>query len=212
MNHIENLFIFKGLADDQIKNIIKSFDSPIEFKKNDIIYSADNFPFAIGYILEGSAVAVTNNKNNVHMRSFEKGACFGAAAIFGGNEIYVSTITAKSDAKILFISEKKLKSIFLKYPQASINYIEFLSDKVRFLNKKLSVISCSNAEDTVLKYLLSVCDSDNNAKIPKSMTLLAKTLGLGRATLYRSLESLEKDGLILRENNNIKVIKNEKNS
>ena len=83
---------------------------------------------------------------------------------------------------------------------------------MRFLNKKLSVISCSNAEDTVLKYLLSVCDSDNNAKIPKSMTLLAKTLGLGRATLYRSLESLEKDGLILRENNNIKVIKNEKNS
>ena len=42
----------------------------------------------------------------------------------------------KTDAKILFISEKKLKSIFLKYPQASINYIEFLSDKVRFLNKK----------------------------------------------------------------------------
>ena len=44
------------------------------------------------------------------------------------------------------------------------------------------------------------------------MTLLAKTLGLGRATLYRSLDNLERDGIILRENNNIKVIKNEKNS
>lgn len=212
MNGIENLFLFKGLSDNEKNEIIKSFDSPTLYKKNEIIYSADNFPFAIGFIIEGSAIAVTNNKNNVHMRSFQKGACFGAAAIFGGNEIYVSTITAKSDAKILFISEEKLKNIFLKYPKTSINYIEFLSDKVRFLNKKLSVISCSNAEDTLMKYLISVTDSDNNAKIPDSMTLLAKTLGLGRATLYRCLESLEKDGLILRENNNIKVIKNEKNS
>lgn len=212
MNGIENLFLFNGLSDTEKNEIIKSFDLPTDFKKNDIIYSADNFPYAIGYVLSGTAIAVTNNDNNVHMRSFQKGCCFGAAAIFGGKDGYVSTITAKSDAKILFISEEKLKGIFLKYPNAAINYIEFLSDKIRFLNEKLSVISCTNAEDTVLKYLISVADSENNAVIPKSMTLLAKTLGLGRATLYRCFESLEKDGLILRENNNIKVIKNEKNS
>lgn len=212
MNGIENLFLFNGLSDTEKNEIIKSFDLPTDFKKNDIIYSADNFPYAIGYVLSGTAIAVTNNDNNVHMRSFQKGCCFGAAAIFGGKDGYVSTITAKSDAKILFISEEKLKGIFLKYPNAAINYIEFLSDKIRFLNEKLSVISCTNAEDTVLKYLISVADSENNAVIPKSMTLFAKTLGLGRATLYRCFESLEKDGLILRENNNIKVIKNEKNS
>ena len=212
MNGIENLFLFNGLSDTEKNEIIKSFDLPTDFKKNDIIYSADNFPYAIGYVLSGTAIAVTNNDNNVHMRSFQKGCCFGAAAIFGGKDGYVSTITAKSDAKILFISEEKLKGIFLKYPNVAINYIEFLSDKIRFLNEKLSVISCTNAEDTVLKYLISVADSENNAVIPKSMTLLAKTLGLGRATLYRCFESLEKDGLILRENNNIKVIKNEKNS
>ena len=212
MNSIENLFLFKGLKDTEKKEIIKSFDSPTEFKKNEIIYSAENFPYAIGYILKGTAIAVTNNKNNLYMRSFDKGSCFGAAAIFGGNNDYVSTITAKSDSGILFIDEEKLKTIFLKYPKTAINYIEFLSDKIRFLNKKLSVISCSNAEDTVYKYLLSVTDGDNNAIIPESMTLLAKTLGLGRATLYRCFDSLEKDGFISRENNNIKVKKNEKNS
>ena len=55
-----------------------------------------------------------------------------------------------------------------------------------------------------------MADSEGNVNSFKSMTLLAKTLGLGRATLYRSLEGLEKDGVILRENNNIKVIKKEK--
>ena len=185
---------------------------PIAFKKNEVIYSADRFPDAIGYVVSGYAVAVTNNGHNIHMRSFEKGCCFGVAAIFGGNENYVSTITAKSDTEILFVTENELKNIFLKYPQTSVNYIEFLSDKIRFLNKKLSVISCGSAEDTVLKYLQTVADSENNAIIPKSMTLLAKTLGMGRATLYRCLEGLEKQGIILRENNIIKVIENEKNT
>ena len=212
MKAIENFFLFKGLEEKEKKNIIKGFNAPLSFKKGDIIYSATQFPDAIGYVVSGEAVAVTNNGHNVHMRTFEKGACFGVAAIFSGNENYVSTITAKSDSQILFISETELRNIFLENPKTAINYIEFLSGKIRFLNTKLSVISCGCAEDTVLKYLISVADSDNNAKIPKSMTLLAKTLGLGRATLYRSLDNLERDGIILRENNNIKVIKNEKNS
>lgn len=212
MKGLDGLFLFKGLTDIQKKDIIGGFMPPIAFKKNEVIYSADRFPDAIGYVVSGYAVAVTNNGHNIHMRSFEKGCCFGVAAIFGGNENYVSTITAKSDTEILFVTENELKNIFLKYPQTSVNYIEFLSDKIRFLNKKLSVISCGSAEDTVLKYLQTVADSENNAIIPKSMTLLAKTLGMGRATLYRCLEGLEKQGIILRENNIIKVIENEKNT
>ena len=79
--------------------------------------------------------------------------------------------------------------------------------EIRFLNNKLSVISCPDAEDTVLKYLSSSSDSDGYAVIPVSMTMLAKMLGLGRASLYRSLDALEQSGNIIRENNKIKVIK-----
>lgn len=212
MKELEKLFIFNGLEECQKNEIVSSFSKPKIYKKNEIIYSATHFPNALGYILNGEAFAVTDNGQNVVMRSFQRGCCFGAASIFGGDDKYVSTITAKTDIEILFISQSELESIFLKYPKTALNYINFLSEKIRFLNTKLNVISCSNAEDTLLKYLVSVCDSQNNAIIPKSMTLLAKSLGLGRATLYRCLDSLEKDGIILRENNTIKVIKNEKNS
>lgn len=44
------------------------------------------------------------------------------------------------------------------------------------------------------------------------MTRFAKTLGLSRATLYRALDILEKNGNIIKENNKLKVIKYEKNS
>ncbi len=211
MKELENLFLFKGLTDEQKKEIVKDFNPTYFFKKGDIIYSSEKFTDALGYILSGKAEAVTNNKHNILMRTFESGCCFGAAAIFGGEKNYVSTITAKCDTAVQFITESQLKSIFLNYPVTALNYIDFLSSKIRFLNKKLSVISCGSTEDTVLKHLISSAGSDNTF-IPKSMTSLAKTLGIGRASLYRSLENLERDGIISRENNIIKVIKNEKNS
>ncbi len=203
---MEEIFLLDGFSEEEKQKITASFKKPISFKKGEIIYSTDSFSNSLGYILNGKAFAVNNNGQGVFMKMFEKGSCFGAAAVFGGGEKYVSTIIAKTDAKVLFIDEEDLKQIFKEHPRTAINYISFLSDKVRFLNKKLSVLSCHNAEDTVLNYLTSVIDSDGYALIPKNMTLFSKTLGIGRATLYRSLERLAENGKILRENNKIKVI------
>ena len=136
--------------------------------------------------------------------------CFGAAALFGGGGKYVSTVAAELPSEIIFLTEKRLTELFKAYPNIAVNYITFLSDKIRFLNEKISVITCQSAEDTVFQYLLSAKNKDGYAMLPQSMTLLAKMLGLGRASLYRSLDRLEQNGYIKRENNEIKVIKNEK--
>ena len=55
------------------------------------------------------------------------------------------------DTEICFITEEMLASLFERHPHAAINYIAFLSDRIRFLNARISVISCSDAENTVLK-------------------------------------------------------------
>lgn len=204
--NVKDLFLLDGFSEEEQNEIIGTFNNPINFKKGDVIYSTDVFSNSLGYIISGKAFAVNNNGQGVFMKTFEKGSCFGAAAVFGGVEKYVSTIIAKTDTEVLFISEDNLKEIFKRKPETAINYISFLSDKVRFLNKKLSVLSCHSAEETVYNYLSSVADSDGYAIIPKNMTLFSKTLGIGRATLYRSFTSLEESGKILRENNRIKVI------
>lgn len=203
---INYLFLLKGLSDLEKTKIISRFESPTSFKKGDIIYSADAFPCALGFVISGKAAAVTNNSDGIYMKSFTAGSVFGAAAIFGNDDSYISTVVANTDMEILFISENTLKEIFTENPKTALNYITFLSDKVRFLNKKLNMISCVSAEDTVYNYLCSIKDSENNAEIPVSMTLLSKMLGLGRATLYRSFDALENSGKIKRENNIIKVI------
>lgn len=203
---LKELFLFNGLTVTDAEKAISLVQAPKHFKKGDVIYSAESFSHAIGYILSGKAVAVANNGSLLHMNTFEKGACFGVAAVFGNETDYVSSVIAKSECEILFITEEELEKIFSLFPVCSINYIKFLSERIRFLNKKLDMLSRPCAEDTVYNYLSSSKDADGIAKIPKSMTLVAKTLGIGRATLYRSLDALENKGKILRENNYIKVI------
>ncbi len=210
MYQIKKLFLFEGLNDEQIQNAVNNFTNAREFKKGEIIYSAEHFSNALCVLLSGKAVAFTNSGKRICMNNFEIGDCFGAAALFGNDKRYVSTVSAKTDIKILFITENELKNLFSKYPIIATNYIRFLTRKIRFLNKKLDVLSCATTEDTVYYYLSSVADSDGYVKIPDNMTRLAKTLGLSRASLYRSFDSLERDNVILRENNLIKVIKNEK--
>lgn len=207
---VEGCFLFDGLQKEEILQIEKTLSSPVSYKKGEIIYRGENFSPALGFVLKGKAFALS--ADSLHMNSFTKGSCFGAAALFGGEKTYVSTIVAEQDTDLLFITEEQLKYIFAVFPKCSLNYISFLSDKVRFLNKKIGLVSTHGSEETLYKYLTSVTDSEGYALLPKSMTLLSKMLGIGRATLYRAIDSLEKSGRILRENNKVKVIKNEKNS
>lgn len=206
MKIIKSLFLFEGLSEKETNEILIKFEKPILFLKNDIIYSKDKYSNALGIVLNGEAAALTSNSEGIYMKSFPKGSVFGAAAVFGNDEHYISTVVAKCDTEILFITEELLREIFALYPKTALNYISFLSDKIRFLNNKLNMISSPTAEDTVYNYLLSIKDSNNLAKPPISMTLLAKMLGLGRASLYRSLDTLEAGGKIQREKNYIKVI------
>ncbi len=207
----DDFFLLNGLEKTEKVEIVSNFSQPVLFKKGDIVYSNQQFSNAIGYIIKGVAVAKSDNQNETHLKNFEKGMSFGAAAVFGGEKNYISTITAKTDLEVLFVTENELLSIFEKYPKTAVNYITFLSEKVRFLNKKLNVVSSSGADNTLYKYLTSQMDSDGEVQIPKNMTLLSKTLGISRASLYRALNSLEMQGSIIKNINKIKVIKNEKN-
>lgn len=210
MTEYDGLFLLNGLSLTEKKEIAALFPDPTHFQAGALICSPESNFNALAFLVSGTAVAVIDNKRQMVMKKFAPGSCFGASALFGGDKSYVSTVLADSAADVLFIDEPTLTAIFAKYPATAVNYISFLSEKVRFLNTKLSVISCPSAEDSVFKYLESSADRDGYARLPGSMTLFSNMLGIGRASLYRSLDTLEESGAIKWENNKIKVIKNEK--
>lgn len=201
MYSIENLFLFDGLSERDKKDILSSFSESKAFAKGQTVYNADSFENALGIFLTGRAEAVSEN---VIKRNFIEGDTFGAASIFGAGEKYISEIVTKTDCIIQFISEKELKQIFEKYPLTSLNYITFLSGKIRYLNQKIRLYTCKGAAAKLYMYLCGNADENNIVQI-NGMTSLARLTSLGRTSLYRAMDELVEGGLIERKNSIIRV-------
>ena len=85
-------------------------------------------------------------------------------------------------------------------PRITKNYISYLSQRILFLNEKISVLSAGTAEERLKLLLLQ------RGSLKCSMTSLSQELNLGRASLYRAIASLESKGIIRQEKNSIVIL------
>ena len=201
MFDLNNWFLLYNIPSEDKTDIIASFSEPKNYKKGEIIYSGDEFERALGVILSGFASA---HGENVLKKTFMQGDTFGAAALFGDTHRYISEITAKTDCTIQFVDENSLRVLFEKYPALSVNYISFLSDRIRFLNSKISLFTCKSASMKVYRLLVDNADENNTVRI-SNMTSLARLTSIGRTSLYRALDELCDEGCISRDGSVITI-------
>lgn len=204
-----DFFLTKDLSEEECKLIEEMVSAPVFYKKGQLVYDEENYKRAIGVVKSGALTVKTNQGENVIIRSLKSGETFGVSAVFGEENRFVSKIYAEKDSEILFLSEETLKQIFVKFPVTVENYIRLLSKKIRFLNSKISLLSVKNAEQRVYEFLCSSSDEKGIAHF-QNMTKLSERLGIGRSSLYRCLDELEKQNLIEKNGKEFKVIDYEK--
>jgi len=201
---LEETFLFDGAA-EALAEVGEA--KIVSYGKGELIYDGASFPRALGVLLRGRAEAVSAARETAVLSAFYPGAVFGAAALFGSREQYVSRIRAVTECAVQFLPEELLERMFLRYPRTALNYIAFLSSRVRLLNGKIAVLEQNDAEGRLYRYLTENCDADGRLPQRLTMTRLAATLNMGRTSLYRSLESLQKKNLIVRTDGKMEVIK-----
>lgn len=197
-----NCFLFLGLTEVEVKNIVSTFCVEETVAKSKEIYKSG----FIGILLSGQATIcrLGDTGNAVTIRNIKRNDVFGAAGIFGEWKKGKSQITTRTDCKVLYISEEALKSIFEKYPQVAVNYITFLSDRIRFLNRRIDAFSAGSTVQKLYEYLVSV-SVDGTANLDFGLAELARRLKMGRSSLYRGLEVLLKNGLVERCKNTYQI-------
>ncbi len=198
---LKNCFLFGG--DTLPQSVVEL--CPEFYNKGERVCDNKRGCNGMGVVLEGRLVAVPNGETRAVLSQFSSGDCFGVAAMFGGNG-YVTKITAARDSKVLFFSEEFLKALFAERPQLAVNYITFLSSRIRLLNQKISLFASADSTARVYSYILSHCDSDGKFDDGGNMSLLAKTLGIGRTTLYREINRLCEQKLINKQNGTYYVL------
>ena len=103
-----------------------------------------------------------------------------------------------------FGCRSRLTEWFDRYPQMAMNYIRFLSGRIRFLNRRLDAFSKNTVPARLMSFLTS--EANGRSVSVKSYTKLSESICISRATLYRALDTLESDGKIRRDRKNIVLL------
>lgn len=197
-NIIRDSVLFKGTDEAIIKALLKENNIIQCVKKGDTIYDTEHFSRSLGIIIEGSCKAEnTAGNKSVILKKFKEGDMFGAAALFTQNENYVSKITAITDCVIVFISQEEAERLVRSDSAFALNYIAFLSDRIRFLNSKIDGFTAKSIEEKVIHGLYSLPKAeDGRTLINSDLRSLANSLNISRASLYRALDNLCREGKI----------------
>ena len=90
----------------------------------------------------------------------------------------------------------------MAHGELALAYIRYLSGRIHFLQRRIDALAEGPAEEKLASFLLSAARPDGkNGWVfeAPSLTRLASSLSVGRATLYRALDAFEQSGIIQRE-------------
>lgn len=199
-------FLFRGLSSEETDMILQELSTE-SFRGGETIYTPEAFKRALGIVAEGEVSVM--KPGGAQLNVIPKGGCFGAAALFDETETefsYVTTLIAHKACQVVFISDEQLSGWFERYPRMAMNYIQFLSGRIRFLNRRIDAFTSSSSEEAILKYLKEKKSGTEEIVITGGYARMARSLSMSRATLYRALAKLESDGLIRKIGNSIFMI------
>ncbi len=198
-------FLFDGLNDEALRAIDGRLTPSVRYRRGEVVYSTDTFRRAVGLIVRGSVIV--RSSGEVVINRLHAGEIFGVAALFDSEQdAYVTEITAAEDTAVRFIPQELMSRLLAEFPSVAERYIRFLSDRVRFLNRKLSALTVGNTENRLYHYLFSHQDEQGTVRLPDTMTELAKALNMGRSSLYRALDTLVQEGILIKVGKTYRIV------
>ena len=190
--------IFSGCDRELLAQVLNGEGCEIiDYAPSESICEPQTLLRKIGIILKGSAIVLSaDSDRKVLLRRFSPGDIFGVSSVFSDESEFVSRISAKSACTVAFIDAPSL-SLLLENDKAVLyNYIGFLSDRIRFLNRRIANYTEDSADERLLYYIREHLDKDGEFSPPGSMTELAHILHVGRSSLYRAFEHLAAQGFL----------------
>lgn len=208
--------LFRGLPPSVLTRILAVSDcTAAEYEKNEVVYDKTNFYRSLGIVLEGRLRVTKENadKRPIVMSTLQRGAMFGAAALFNSEPEYATKITAIERSRVLFLPQRLIKRMIEREPDIAENYIRYLSERILFLNRKIYFLTAGTAEQRLAGFLLDNLAVGEFSEMPMTMHRLADALNMSRASLYRAFDELTASGAVSKQGklvciNNAELLKN----
>lgn len=194
--------LFQNCPEQTVQTALDDPECTVQrFDSGQTLYRPHQFSRCLGVLLSGD-VRVT--RDTLVISVLAPGDLFGAAALFNDREDYATTLTACTSCRVLFLTQALLSRLMDESSLVRDNYIRYLSGRIRFLSGKIQSLAADSVEGRLKQYLLTNL-SPQQPRLDCPATELAKRLGISRASLYRAFETLERQGLIRRQDKAVLV-------
>ncbi len=197
---VEKSFLLRNVPEDGLEFLLNGGHTE-HAGRAQVLYAPQRFRRCLGLVLSGK---VRVSRGEMFVAVLGKGDWFGAAALFNEREEYPSTLTALSECTVLFFPQECVAELMHRWPAAGENYVRYLSERIGFLSDRLNSLAAGSAEEKVEQFLLR--SADETGVFTGSATAMAQALGLGRASIYRAFEALERRGVMTRDGKHIRII------
>ncbi len=197
--------LFASTDRERLLSILESpLCSLVSFSPEEQLLSPENETHSAGILLDGMAeVSTPDPTHTALLRFLRPGDWFGIANLFS-EEPYISVIRAKKASRALLISEEAIRKLLEEDRGFLYSYLDFLSGRIRYLNRKIGFLTAGGTERRLALYLSSL--GTDCIRLEESLASLSELLDIGRASLYRAFSRLETDGYIKKEGRTIHIL------
>ncbi|MBP5269594.1 MAG: Crp/Fnr family transcriptional regulator [Clostridia bacterium] len=200
--------VFSGCTAADAAEYAESFGVVESLPRGGLISLGREMP-RFGIILSGSVMiyAESSADKPALLRIAARTDPIGIAGLYSDIPIETKCVAGKEGCSICFFTRDSFEKITSSPAGEPVRmgFIRFLSKRVAFLNSRIGCLTGGTADRRLACFILSHTDSDGCYTAALSMSSLSHALDVGRASLYRALEKLERLGAISYENNTITV-------
>lgn len=207
---INQIPFFKSIPESLIKRGLEQrFIVQKSIVKGTIFIFEEDPCTELTIVIEGllEATKIDEQGKQFTINRFAQYNIIGASLIFSSNPLYLMTITAITDTKILTIKKSFVEQC-LNYSSFVCFFITMISDQATFLGSKIKVQINTTIRERIVHLLKTEFDKQQSSEVflLDSKKSIAEGFGIARTSLSRELKSMENEHLISVHRKRIKLL------
>lgn len=201
---LRQTFLFRNLPSSELEKLLcGNLPEERSFKRGELVYPLPEGDM-VGFLVEGKIEVRRERADGsiVLLNVLKPKSSFGILSVYSAED-YPTKIYATKNSTLLFFTPEQIKYFVNNSLQISTNLVNFLANRISFLNKKIVTFSGSRVEERLAAYILCLRDFDSSDELSFSCQRAAEEINAGRASVYRAIENLQNLGLVTMSNKKI---------
>lgn len=165
-----------------------------QLEVGEVLFRTGDPANALFHVEQGS---IRMMRAGVPLHTAEAGTAFAEWALF--TETCPCDAVAETDAVVLAFAKTPVLLQLKAHPDIALAFAALLARDLHRMRGRLELVRQKGARERVLGYLVRAGAADRAITLPRTLTEVARDIGITREALYRTLAALVRDGTVSRD-------------